>query len=84
MEEINPQAVSHISEAARNLQKIEEYLQEQADMLYKEYVKEEDGYIISKGLFQEKEIMQSYVVMNVLEQAAGKEEILLLHILRQS
>lgn len=39
MEEINPQAVSCIGRAAENMWKIEEYLQEQTDILYRKYVK---------------------------------------------
>ena len=61
-----------MGQTAQNMLLIEEYLQEQADTLYKAYVEPlEEGYCIKKELFGEKELMQSYVVMNVLAQAAG-------------
>lgn len=82
MEEINPQAVSCIGRAAENMWKIEEYLQEQTDILYGRYVKEtEDTFCIAKECFSEKEIMQSYLIMRVLERASkGKKNITAAHI----
>lgn len=75
MEKINSGAVLHIAQAAETFCAIEEYLTEQSDMLYRAYVtSEENGYRISKSLFQEKELMQSYVVRKVLEQAAGQRK----------
>ena len=75
MEKINPKAVSHIAQAADTFQAIEEYLNGQADMLYREYVEQrENGYWIRKELFLEKELMQSYVIRMVLEQAADKKQ----------
>ena len=75
MEKINPKAVSHIAQAADTFQAIEEYLNGQADMLYKEYVEQrENGYWIRKELFLEKELMQSYVIRIVLERVAGKKQ----------
>ena len=75
MEKINPKAVSHIAQAADTFQAIEEYLTGQADMLYREYVEQrENGYWIRKKLFLEKELMQSYVIRMVLEQAADKKQ----------
>ena len=75
MEKINPKAVSHIAQAADTFQAIEEYLTGQADMLYREYVEQrENGYWIRKELFLEKELMQSYVIRMVLEQAADKKQ----------
>ena len=75
MEEINPQAVSCIGRAAESLWKIEEYLQEQTDILYGEYVeKSEDVFCIRKECFEEKEIMQSYLIMRVLEKASGRKK----------
>ena len=72
LEMLNPAAVQHMGQTAQNMLLIEEYLQEQADTLYKAYVEPlEEGYCIKKELFGEKELMQSYVVMNVLAQAAG-------------
>ena len=82
MEEINPQAVSCIGRAAENMWKIEEYLQEQTDILYRKYVKKTgDTFCIAKECFSEKEIMQSYLIMCVLEQASkGKKNITATHI----
>lgn len=82
MEEINPQAVTCIGRAAENMWKIEEYLQEQTDILYGRYVKEtEDTFCIAKECFSEKEIMQSYLIMRVLERASkGKKNITAAHI----
>ena len=81
MEEINPQAVSCIGRAAENMWKIEEYLQEQTDILYGKYVKETgDMFCIKKECFLEKEIMQSYLIMRVLEEASKGKKILLQHI----
>ena len=75
MEKINPKAVSHIAQAADTFQAIEEYLTQQADMLYREYVEQrENGYWIRKELFLEKELMQSYVIRMVLEQVADKKQ----------
>ena len=75
MEKINPKAVSHIAQAADTFQAIEEYLTGQADMLFREYVEQrENGYWIRKELFLEKELMQSYVIRMVLEQAADKKQ----------
>ena len=75
MEKINPKVVSHIAQAADTFQAIEEYLTGQADMLYREYVEQrENGYWIRKELFLEKELMQSYVIRMVLEQAADKKQ----------
>lgn len=75
MEKINPKAVRHIAQAADTFQAIEEYLTEQADMLYREYVeRKENGYWIRKELFLEKELMQSYVIRMVLEQAADRKQ----------
>ena len=72
MEEINPGVVRHMGETAETFRQIEEYLQEKTDMLYKEYVKQQEGrWIISQKLLKEKEILQSYVVKRVLELAAG-------------
>lgn len=71
---VNEKAVSHISRTAKEMWKIEEYLQEQADMLYSKYVTErKDGCVMDKRLFEEKELMQSYVAMRALKQAAGKK-----------
>lgn len=82
IEEINPQAVSCIGRAAENMWKIEEYLQEQTDILYRKYVKKTgDTFCIAKECFSEKEIMQSYLIMRVLEQASkGKKNITATHI----
>lgn len=75
MEQINPKAVEHISKTAEMFQSIEEYLTAQSDILYREYVSQkEGGYRIHRDLFQEKEIMQSYVVMKVLQQAAEQKK----------
>ena len=82
MEEINPQAVTCIGRAAENMWKIEEYLQEQTDILYGKYVKKiGDTFCIEKECFLEKEIMQSYLIMRVLEEASkGKKNITAAHI----
>lgn len=82
LQEINAGAVSHIAETAQTLGKIEEYLQEQADILYREYVKKQGNrYCIDKQLSCEKEIMQSYVLMNVLAKAAGqRKDITAVHV----
>ena len=71
-----------MGEAAETFRQIEEYLQEQTDMLYKEYVKQqEDRWIISHRLLREKEILQSYVVKRVLELAAGgKKDVFARHV----
>lgn len=75
MEEINPGVVLHMAETAETFRQIEEYLQEQTDMLYKEYVsQQEDRWIISKRIRKEKEILQSYVVKRVLELATGEKK----------
>lgn len=82
MEEINPGVVRHMGETAETFRQIEEYLQEKTDMLYKEYVKQQEGrWIISQKLLKEKEILQSYVVKRVLELAAGgKKDISARHV----
>lgn len=82
MEEINPQAVTCIGRAAENMWKIEEYLQEQTDILYGKYVKKiGDTFCIEKECSLEKEIMQSYLIMRVLEKASkGKKNITAAHI----
>lgn len=82
MEEINPQAISCIGRAAENMWKIEEYLQEQTDILYGKYVRKAgDVFSIAKECFLEKEIMQSYLIKRVLEQASkGKKNITAAHI----
>ncbi len=82
MEEINPRAVTCIGRAAENMWKIEEYLQEQTDILYGKYVKKiGDMFCIKKECFLEKEIMQSYLIMRVLEEASkGKKNITAAHI----
>lgn len=82
MEEINPQAVSCIGRAAENMWKIEEYLQEQTDILYGKYVRKTgDIFSIAKECFLEKEIMQSYLIKRVLEKASkGKKNITAAHI----
>ncbi|HIX28227.1 MAG TPA: tRNA lysidine(34) synthetase TilS [Candidatus Blautia stercoravium] len=75
LEHINPAAVQHMGHTAGTMLQIEEYLQEQADMLYREYAEPvQDGYCIRKGLFHEKELMQSYVVMQVLSRAGGERK----------
>ena len=61
MEEINPQAVTCIGRAAENMWKIEEYLQEQTDILYGRYVKEtEDTFCIAKRVLFRK---RNYAVL---------------------
>ncbi len=82
MEEINTQAVSCIGRAAEKMWQIEEYLQEQTDILYEKYVKEiGNAFSIAKESFLEKDIMQSYLIMRVLEKASkGKKNITATHI----
>ena len=72
LESMNPAAVQHIGHTAGTMLQIEEYLQSQAHILYKAHVEpEKNGYGIRKELFGEKELMQSYVVREVLSRAAG-------------
>lgn len=82
LEKINQKAVAHIAQTAKRMRLIEEYLREQADMLYGKYVRKQGGeYIVSHELVQEREILQSYVIMAVLEQAAGqRKDLTLAHI----
>ena len=62
IEEINPQAVSCIGRAAENMWKIEEYLQEQTDILYRKYVKKtRDTLCIAKECFSEKDVYKRQV-----------------------
>lgn len=75
MEQINPKAVVHMGMTAGYMEKIEEYLEEQADKLYGDYVKlSEDQYVVSGKLSAEKEIMQEYVLKKVLVIAAGSQK----------
>ena len=75
MEQINSQAVSHIGITAGNMGKIEEYLEEQADKLYGNYVKKrEEQYVVKGELANEKDIMQEYVFRKVLTAAAGSQK----------
>lgn len=75
MEKINPRAAEHIGVTAGYMQSIEEYLQEQADMLYRRYVEKKNGeYYVKKELGGEKEIMQEYVLLKVLARAAGRRK----------
>lgn len=75
MEQINPQAVFCIGRAAENMWQIEEYLQEQTDILYRKYVKQTgDIFCILKECFSEKEILQSYLIRRVLEKASKKKK----------
>ena len=81
LEQINPKAGAHIAEAAAHFREIEEYLQAQTDILYRECVKEQkNGFLIDKSLGKKEKIMQSYVIMKVLSEAAGqKKDITSLH-----
>ena len=75
MEKINPRAVSHMGATAEHMRKIQEYLEEQTDILYGRYVEEREGeYFVKKELFREKEILQEYVLLKVLALAAGKRK----------
>src|SRR5699024_5558121 len=75
MEKINPRAVEHIGVTAGYMRSIEEYLQEQADMLYGRYVEKKNGeYCVKKELGREKEIMQEYVLLKTLTRAAGRRK----------
>ena len=75
MEKINPKTVEHIGVTAGYMRSIEEYLQEQADMLYGRYVEKKNGeYCVKKELGREKEIMQEYVLLKTLSGAAGRRK----------
>ena len=75
MEQMNPRVVSHIGTTAGYMGKIEEYLEEQADKLYGNYVKKQkEQYVVKRELSGEKDIMQEYVLRKVLTVAAGKRK----------
>ena len=75
LEEINPRAAQHIARAAQTFLSVEEYLGQQADMLYSRYAGEkEGGIILSKEISGEHPVMQAYVVKRVLAYLAGGEK----------
>lgn len=82
MEQINPQAVTHIGATAGYMEKIEEYLEEQADKLYGRYVEIKNGeYVVRGALSREKEIMQEYVLRKVLTAAGeSRKDISRIHV----
>ena len=70
--DINEQTVSHIARTAGMLLEADNYLDELAGKLKEEYVREEKGRIrVSKELFQEREILQQYVLRRTLGELAG-------------
>lgn len=75
LKEVNPRAVEHIAKAAQTFLSVEEYLGQQADMLYSRYVRgHEDGLFLSEEISAEHPVMQAYVVKRVLAYLAGGEK----------
>ena len=74
LEKVNPRASEHIARAAQTFLSVEEYLGQQADMLYSRYVRDnEEGLFLSKDISTEHPVMQAYVVKRVLAKLAGGE-----------
>lgn len=72
---VNPRAAEHIAKTAQTFLSVEEYLGQQADMLYSRYVKEDQsGLFLAEEISAEHPVMQAYVVKRVLAYLAGGEK----------
>lgn len=81
-EQVNGRAVVHMAEASDKLQKIEDYLQRQAQNLLEDCRRpdREAGFLDEK-LFTAEPILQEYVILRQIEQICGKrKDVTSLHI----
>ncbi len=73
--EINAKAVSHISETMRQLQQVQEYLEEQTELYYARCVKEQEDYLICKEkLAEAPSVIQPLILKRVLTRLSGREK----------
>ena len=74
--EMNVRAVSHISETMKQLQEIQNFLEEQAKKYYENCVKQEEmGYIVlEKSFIEIPSVIQPLVLKYVIVKISGKEK----------
>ena len=71
--EVNVKAVAHMAEASEILGQAEDYFVGQARMLAGKYSGKEGRYVLNDDFFQKEEIIQTYVIREILEQTAGHQ-----------
>lgn len=74
-ETVNAKTVEHFSELSFLAGQVDEYLEEQAEAALKACSREsENGILLTDRIFQEKMILQQYVVRKAMKQVSGKEK----------
>ena len=80
-QEINDKAVSHMAEAAGLMEQADIFLTKCAGKLAEQSRKENGSYLLEPDFFREDRILQSYAVMEILENLAGRrKDISVVHV----
>ncbi|MBU5479648.1 tRNA lysidine(34) synthetase TilS [Blautia sp. MSJ-19] len=81
--EVNEKTVTHMAEAARIFDQAEAYFTELAKREAENYSVEEKKYTLDSAFFEKKEILQDYVIREILEQTGGHQKDLTGNHIRQ-
>lgn len=72
-QEVNSRAIAHMAEASEIFGQAETYFKKLARGLAEQYVRETGGYILDESFFEKEEIVQNYVIREMLEATAGHQ-----------
>lgn len=74
-EHVNTGSVEHISQTMKYFRQVQEYLDRQMAMLWKDMVEESrDTIVLKKELWHQEFVMQSMIIRNALAKVAGSEK----------
>lgn len=72
-QEINPRAIAHMAEASEIFGQAENYFTKLAKSLAGQYVRADGTCVLDKSFFEKEEIVQNYVIRELLEVTAGHQ-----------
>lgn len=71
--EINPQTIKHMAETSEILGQAEAYFAKKASLLCEKYRAGEQCFILDASFFEKEEIVQNYVIREILERTGGHQ-----------
>ena len=71
--EVNQRTIAHMAEASEIFGQAECYFTKLARNLTEQYIREDGGYILNESFFEKEEIIQNYMIREMLEVTAGHQ-----------
>ena len=72
-QEVNKRTIAHMAEASEIFGQAENYFTKLARSLTAQYAREDESYILDESFFEKEEIVQNYVIREMLEVTAGHQ-----------